>query len=253
LQQGILRRAAKSFGMSNRLGRSHLLSHLLLACGCILLLASAAMAARPFRAVELESTPEWNRLAVLWQAMMDHSSDVIYSPTRFQELVKEVDAIDVDLAALTKRGLLPRPIAIDLKRVFHARYEYLREHYYTSESQVTLPAMESAAITAHWVVELQLGALRRANAGPEPDRKLMARAQSAIACELSFLETYERFRAEVEKRRQALVEEQKSGKDVDSSGRLPGEANLHQPPGESADAIPGFPHSETGLRHADSR
>jgi hypothetical protein len=182
---------------------------------CALVLAAPAIAGRPSVRPQLESAPEWLRLAALWQTMLDHSSDVVYSPTRFRELAKDIDAIDVDLAALVKRGLLPRPISSGLARLFHARYSYLLEHHYTEESDITVTDIEAAVVTAQWVVELQLAAIRQASRGQEAERKTIAGAEDTIVWELSFLQEYEAFKGEAEKRRQALADRQAAGENVD--------------------------------------
>ncbi len=182
---------------------------------CALVLAAPASAGRAAVRPKIESAPEWLRLSALWQTMLDHSSDVVYSPTRFRELAKDIDAIDVDLAALVKRGLLPGSISTGLARLFHARYSYLLEHHYTEESNITVTDIESAAQTSQWVVELQLAAIRRASRGQEEERKTIAGAQDSVAWELSFLQEYDAFQSEAEKRRQALADRQAAGENVD--------------------------------------
>jgi hypothetical protein len=200
--------------MSSLVGGRHRVRVLLAAVCCIsaaLLAAESQAAPRP----DLTNTPEWGRLAALWQTVLDHSSDVVYSPARFRELVKDIDGIDVDLAALVKRGYLPVSVSAGLRRVFHSRYSYILDRHYTSDSSVTMTGIESAVATSHWIVELQLAALRRAEAGTEVGRKTISGAESAIAYELSFLQEYEGFQEEADRRRKALADKQAAGEKVD--------------------------------------
>jgi len=198
--------------MSDRVLPRPLLLATLIAC-CVLISAASSLA--PSEKPRLEVAPEWQRLAELWQTMVDHSSDRVYNPPAFRELARSFDSVDGDTAALVKRGLLPSAVALDLTHLFHSRYQYISERHYTTESQITLTATEAAAATAHWIIELQLAALRRAGAGPDVERKAMAQSQSPILYELSFLEECEKFQDEAERRRRGLADKQAAGENVD--------------------------------------
>jgi hypothetical protein len=174
-----------------------------------------AVAARAGASAGLQTAPEWLRAAELWQRMIDHSSDTIYDPTGFRELARSLDSLDVDFAALAKRGLLPAAVPPDLIRLFRSRFEYISDRHYTSESNVTLSATESAVATSHWIIELQLAAMRRAGSAPDMERKAAAEMESPILYELSFLDEYESFASETEKRRRALADRQAAGESVD--------------------------------------
>lgn len=192
--------------------RLALVALLLLSQACWLLPAARAGSKAP----SLEKTPEWGRLVTLWHAMLDHSSDLVYSPARFQELAKQMDAVDADVAELVKAGLLSVPVAAGLARLFHDRYQYILTRHYTSQSEIKLSGLEAAAAASHWIVELQLGVLRRGSVGPDGRPAPSDAIESTIAYELSFLEEYNRFEAEVEKRREVLAQQQAAGKEVDT-------------------------------------
>lgn len=181
----------------------------------VALCLTSAAAGRPSLSPQLPSAPEWLRLASLWQTMLDHSSNAIYSPTRFRELAKDVDAIDVDLTSLVKRGLVSKPISEELAHLFHVRYSYLLEHHYTEESNITVTDLEAAVLTSRWVVELQLTTARRAAQTPGADPGTIPGAEDVMVRELSFLREYEEFQDQAEKRRQALADRQAAGENVD--------------------------------------
>ncbi len=188
-------------------------SLLLVACGGLFLTGAMGFAADRLGA--LEKAPEWQQLAALWQAMLDHSSNVIYSPERFQELAKDMDAVETQAAALVKRGLLPAGAAPDLTRLFHDRYEYLRTRHYTTDSHVGLTAGEAAAVTSQWIIELQLAGARQVNPDPREDRAALSRAEASIVYELGFLTAYQKLESEAQTRRKELLDEQAAGKEVD--------------------------------------
>lgn len=212
-RQGILPPSANTNRMRHRMVLRLFVAASLLAA--LVVLCPRPGAARGGSRGELGDAPEWRRLAELWQTMIDHSSDAIYNPTAFRDLARTLDTLDVDIPALVKHGLLPAGAGPGLTHLFHTRYQYISERHYTTESQITLTAIESAAATSHWVLELQLAALRRAGAGPEVERKTLEQLRAPILYELSFLEEYERFQDEAEKRRKALADRQAAGENVD--------------------------------------
>jgi hypothetical protein len=197
--------------------RFSFLRHLALVSLLVLLAFSgrAALAARAGASAALQAAPEWGRLARLWQTMIDHSSDAIYDPAGFRGLSKSLDALDADLAALVKRGLLPADVPPELTGLFRSRFEYISDRHYTSASQVTLSATESAVATSHWIIELQLAMMRSAGSASDVERKAIAQSESPIVYEISFLDEYERFVGETEKRRRALADRQAAGENVD--------------------------------------
>ena len=76
----------------------------LLAIGVVLVGIVSADDAR----ASFVDTQEGRRLVVLWQAMLDHSSDAVYSPELFRELAADLAAADADFASLAERGVLSR-------------------------------------------------------------------------------------------------------------------------------------------------
>jgi len=194
--------------------RLRLSGPVLLASLLLWLASTSSASGLAARKPTLERTPEWGRLVILWHTMLDHSAEVIYSAARLRELAGQMDQMDADAAGLVKLGLLAVPVAANLSRLFHDRYEYIATRHYTTESQVKLTGLEAAAATAHWIVELQFAVLRRglrADGAPVD----AAAIESTISYELSFLREYDRFEAEGESRRQALLEQQAAGKEVD--------------------------------------
>ena len=161
--------------------------------------------------------PEWQRLVNLWHAMLDHSSDLIYSPDLFQELVKDIDRADGDVASLGKSGLMPASVTADLRSLFHARYEHLKERHYTNQARVTLTAAEASRSAAHWVVENQLSVLRRA-AEDDGEPRLVEAARSNITYQLTFLHHLNEFEAEADRRRRNLKAKEEAGETVGWEG-----------------------------------
>jgi hypothetical protein len=159
--------------------------------------------------------PERHRLVDLWHAMLDHSSDFIYNHTLFLELGKDLTQADSDIGALVERGAFSKPIADDLRGLFHSRYDYIEEYHYTDQARFLLTAAQSARITAQWLVELQLDVIRRARAMPEPDERLAAAAESNLAYELTFLQHLDKFEGQADQRRDKLKAGEESGEEVD--------------------------------------
>ena len=182
----------------------------------LLVLTLPAVAAPASLDPALTRSSEWQRLVALWSTMLDHSSDVIYSPARFEQLAGEADAVDGLTGALAKRNLLPPPIASDLAKLFRDRYEYIGSRHYTTESEVSLTAPEAAAATAQWIVELQLAFVRGAPDTTKQQQTQIAHAEQSISYELSFLREYRDFEAEADDRRNRLIAQQSQGKEVDS-------------------------------------
>jgi hypothetical protein len=163
----------------------------------------------------VQKTVEWARLAKLWNLMLDHSSDVVYSPTHFNELAESLDAADGDLTALAKSGLLPEETASALRRLFHGRYDYIKTYHYTNQQQINQTAAESAASTARWLVERQLALLRSGSLGPQVPEEILTATRSNIAFQLTFLHHLDQFEAEVERRRGLLEEKRRAGEEAD--------------------------------------
>lgn len=159
----------------------------------------------------MAETLEWQRLVTLWHALLDHSSDAVYSPPLFRGLVEDLDRADEDLKGLADRDLLPVQSAADLRWVLHGRYQYIKDYHYAKHSRVSLSASEASRAAAWWIIELQLSLLRD---GPA-DSDLAEAARSNIAYQLTFLHHLEQFEAEVARRRKRLTNDEKGGKSVD--------------------------------------
>ncbi len=157
---------------------------------------------------------EWQRLVNLWHALIDHSSNLVYSPSRLRELVKDVDAAEGDLSALSESGLLRAGISDGLRWVFHTRYQYLDERHYANQAHIAITEAEAARNAAHWVIELQLSMLRRVGAGGGRG-KLVEAATANIAYELTFLHHSDKFEAEVDRRGSELRRREEGGETVD--------------------------------------
>ncbi len=184
-------------------------------CCLLILLAGASHPSPASDLGTLADAPEWQRLVTLWHALLDHSSDVIYSRPRFEELVQDLDKSDSDLAALADRALLARQAADGIRRLVHARYAYIADHTYTTRYQVQMTGVESARSAASWIVELQLSVLRSAYSDPDTNRDLIAAAESNLTYELTFLHHLDAFEAEGARRRLDLKTKEDQGQTVD--------------------------------------
>ncbi len=196
-------------------GRAWLLISTLVPASC-LLIGSTATQARAAekscdRFLETEQAP---RLVRLWHDMLDHSSDLIYSPTVFQALAGDLEAAEADLSALREDGVLSVSCADCLRRLFHARYRHIREWHYTTRSAIRLSGPEAYRNTAHWVVEMQLSLLCRPPTC-EAERELAKAAVANVAYQLTFLHHLDQFEAESDRRRMALRDKADAGGDVD--------------------------------------
>ena len=187
---------------------------MLLALGCLLLAAAspALCSARSMQA--LSDSPEWCQLAKLWQALLDHSSERVYSPSLFQGLAGDVNAVDSEVATLANGGALPKPVADYLGRLFHARYQYLGECHYTTQSSVNESPFEASRTAALWVVELQLSVLRRPLAS-KADAELADAAEANLTYQLTYLHHLDRFSSDVDERRTATKKREEAGEKVD--------------------------------------
>ena len=159
-------------------------------------------------------TQEGRRLVVLWHAMLDHSSDGVYSPELFRKLAAALANADADFAALAERGLLSRSRAEQLRALFHTRYRYIQGYHYSNRSTIRVSGMEANRTTAQWVIELQLSLLRRPPTS-KVERALAEAAIKNLARELAFLHHLERFEAESDQRRVALMEAEARGGKAD--------------------------------------
>jgi len=160
-------------------------------------------------------TTEWQRLVNLWHALIDHSSDLVYSRPIFEGLVKDMDRADADLDALADRDLLPRSAADGLRELLHARYRYIQSHHYTTYSHLEVDIAESARGAAKWIVEFQLAVLRRALQHPEESHEVVAAVESSLAHHFSFLHHLDKFEAEGRRRRADLKAKEDEGESVD--------------------------------------
>jgi len=178
---------------------------------CLALLAlvtSSAVAGVP----AVRDAPEWARLVHLWHAMLDHSSDRIFSPKGLAELSPSLEKADADIGALWERDLLSKELAPRLRWLFHLRYEYIDQHHYPKQAQCSLTGLESAYVTARWWVERDFNSLRAPRISP-PDSAERIRAN--LAYQLSFIYEYEEFEVEMEARRLALQRRAEQDETVD--------------------------------------
>ncbi len=150
----------------------------------------------------------------LWQDMLDHSADLIYSPRLFQGLASDLARVDADLASLRERRLLSKPCADCLGRLFHVRYAYIRDWHYSQRSTVRLSGGAATRKAALWVVEMELAILRRPPT-TAAEEELARRAVKNIGYELTFVHHLDTFEAESDRRRMALLDRDAAGGDVD--------------------------------------
>ena len=170
-----------------------------LACSLVLLALITSSAVADVAAAR--DTPEWPRLARLWHAMLDHSSDRIFSPESFAELSPSLAKADTDIGALWERGLLSKEMAPRLRWLFHLRYDYIDQHHYPKQPHSSVTDLQSAYMTALWLVERDFNSLRATRISP-PDSAERVRAD--LAYQLSFIYQYEEFETDTEARRMAL-------------------------------------------------
>ena len=166
------------------------------------------------RDVSFVETQEGRRLVVLWQAMLDHSSDAVYSPELFRELAADLAAADADFAALAERGVLSRWRGEQLRALFHARYRYIQGCHYGNRSTIRVSGAEASRTTAQWVIELQLSVLRRVPTS-KAERELAEAAIKNLAYELTFLHHLDEFEADSDRRRMVLMDREAAGGKVD--------------------------------------
>ena len=194
-------------------GRIAVWGHLIWCLVAIGVAMGGSVSADDARASFVE-TQEGRRLVALWQAMLDHSSDAVYSPELFRELAADLAAADADFAALAERGMLSRSRGEQLRALFHARYRYIQGCHYGNRSTIRVSGVEAGRTTAQWVIELQLSVLRRAPTS-KADRELAEAAIKNLAYELTFLHRLDAFEAESDRRRVTLMDKEAAGGKVD--------------------------------------
>ncbi len=181
----------------------------------VLILLPAAQPVRADRGKQsLSDSQEWIGLARLWQTLLDHSSNEVYNPSTFQSLAADLDKADGQFAALTDRGAIPKPIADYLKSLFHSRYQYLAEMQYTTRSNIQETPVGASRHAALWVLELQLGILRRPILA-KADEELAKAAETNVAFQLTYLSDLDEFQREADQRRAELKKRQDAGEKVD--------------------------------------
>jgi hypothetical protein len=146
--------------------------------------------------------------------MIDHSSNIIYSPEHFAKLADDLDQAGDDLEALAGRGLINPEAVAHLRALLDLRYGYIRTWHYTERSMIEMSGIESTSTTARYIVELQLCVLRRPLIS-KMDRELASVARGNLARQLLFLAHLEAFEEEADRRRRALKEREDAGEDVD--------------------------------------
>ncbi len=183
---------------------------------CLLILAPAPPPSLAAEAVceELLETEEGRRLVGLWQDMLDHSSDLIYSPSLFQALADDLEAARADLVSLYERRVLGDERAECLGRLFSMRYAYIRDWHYSKRSVVRLSGGEATRKAALWVIELELSVLRRPPKS-KAEEELARSALRNIGYELMFIHHLDKFELEADRRRIALKDREDAGEEVD--------------------------------------
>ncbi|MBN1460083.1 MAG: hypothetical protein JXA57_11125 [Armatimonadetes bacterium] len=159
-------------------------------------------------------TTEGQRLVWLWHTMIDHSSNVVYSPEHFAKLADDIEQAGQDLHALAQRGVIDAGIAAHLSDLFEMRYEYIRTWHYTMRSVIELSGIESTGNAARYLIELQLCVLRRPLIA-KADRELATAARDNLTRQLLFLAHLDRFEEEADRRRAALKGREEAGEKVD--------------------------------------
>jgi hypothetical protein len=190
--------------------RAARLSPLILGCCALALLACGGLALAT-RGPVLEGSPEWVRLAVVWNTLTDHSSGALLSQERLHELVPSMDRAEADLSSLVVRKALPAEVARTFRTVLQDRYQYIEEHCYGHPAQRELTDLEAAEAAARWTVEMQLDLLRRSPAptsltsAVSSDPKLQQAVQASLITELSFLWQCRIARDDLVKQQGALI------------------------------------------------
>lgn len=184
---------------------------LLLAGFLMCISVGSSLAARTRDFIE---TTEGQRLVRLWHTMIDHSSNVIYSPEHFAKLADDVEQAEQDLNALARRAAIDADTAAHLSDLFAMRYEYIRTWHYTTRSVIELSGIESTGNAARYVIELQLCVLRRPLIA-KADRELATAARENLERQLVFIAHLERFEEEADRRRAALKGREEAGEKVD--------------------------------------
>jgi hypothetical protein len=146
--------------------------------------------------------------------MIDHSSNVVFSPEHFAKLADDVEQADQDLTALGQRGFLDPATAAHLADLFGLRYEYIRAWHYTTRSTIELSGVESTGNTSRYIIELQLCVLRRPLIA-KADRELTAAARENLERQLLFAAHLQQFEEEADRRRRALKGREDAGEKVD--------------------------------------
>lgn len=178
------------------------------AISCALLLL-----ARPAFAEETpayQNTVEWGRLVRLWHELLDHSSGQTYRPERFGETAPDRESIDADLASLVSQKLLPADVGEGLRRVFHARYQYVKERCYPTSARTQETSTEALRGASSWVVEMQLSLLRQQSWSGRLDPKLSKAIQTNLTNELSFQFRLADLESELTRRREELAKQEQA-------------------------------------------
>jgi len=197
--------------------RGPVIARILLTYGLLLLglgLVGSVSAEEP-RTSFLE-TQEGRRLVMVWHAMLNHSSDAFYSPSLFRGLASDLGTADSDLAALRERGVLAKPVAEQLRTLFHMRYRYIGECHYSNRSTIRVSGAEASRTAAQWVIELQLSVLRRSQTS-QADRELAKAARENLAYQLTFIHHLDAFEAESDRRRIELQKREVGEQDSESA------------------------------------
>lgn len=159
-------------------------------------------------------TEEWQRLARLWQTMLDHSSNTVYNPELCRALADDIGRADDDLTALAIRRELPEDVTNILQRVLHMRYEYLTDFYYHAQPNVSQRVFDASRYTALWVIEMQLAVLRKPLISRD-DEKLSRAAEENVRFQLTYLHHMEEFVTEADRRRMEMKKKEDAGSTVD--------------------------------------
>jgi hypothetical protein len=194
-------------------------AQVLLCCTLVLLACLGLASAR--RAPELEATPEWVHVSVVWNALTDHSAGRLFSEPRLHRLVPEMDRAEKELTALVGQKALPADTAALLRGLMQERYQYVEDHCYGTSTRAELTPLEGAEAASHWVVEMQLDLLRHPpaagslTAAVKPDTKLRQTVEASLTNELSFLWQCRAARGDLAGQRKDLDRREADGEKVD--------------------------------------
>ena len=178
-----MRTRCTTFGFTPRPHLRWVYGFLILLCSISWLLPSSGIAKEK---ISIQNTVEWNHLVSLWHVMLDHSSNVIYSPERFKEVAPLLERADTDITALITKGVVTKDTGESLRWIFHTRHDYIKDQIYGVTATRQQDNLQAAASASQWTVEMQLDVLRQLYRSDTPDKKLLEAVRSNLTLELTF-------------------------------------------------------------------